>query len=200
MIVAAHRVTGLSMHVVSELGAGVGPLWHVRHQARPTARPRRRAAGAGAERRFVLVDRLPARLVRLRHGITHDVLACWFGVDRSTITRAIGEVRPLPAQRGCTVAPGIRLDPLAEVVEYLGVGGEIGIIYGTEIRVRGPAAGRKDRDKFVSDSARGRKVPTLETSGPDAAWRAVALLHRITRLDPSRTATASSPPSCPPRT
>ncbi|MEK8146547.1 transposase family protein [Streptomyces sp. M10(2022)] len=22
----------------------------------------------------------------LRHGATHDVLACWFGVDRSTIT------------------------------------------------------------------------------------------------------------------
>ncbi|MEJ8667519.1 transposase family protein [Streptomyces sp. MS1.AVA.1] len=27
------------------------------------------------------------------------MLACWFGVDRSTITRAIGEVRPLLAQR-----------------------------------------------------------------------------------------------------
>ncbi|MFE4054549.1 hypothetical protein [Streptomyces sp. YIM B13518] len=23
----------------------------------------------------------------LRHGTAHDVLACWFGVDRSTITR-----------------------------------------------------------------------------------------------------------------
>ncbi|WP_420708924.1 transposase family protein, partial [Streptomyces sp. NRRL S-378] len=27
-----------------------------------------------------------ATLVHLRHGATHDVLACWFGVDRSTIT------------------------------------------------------------------------------------------------------------------
>ncbi|WTX84985.1 transposase family protein [Streptomyces sp. NBC_00645] len=27
------------------------------------------------------------------------MLACWFGVDRSTITRAIGEVRPLLARR-----------------------------------------------------------------------------------------------------
>ncbi|WP_239502001.1 transposase family protein [Streptomyces qinglanensis] len=26
--------------------------------------------------------------------------ACWFGVDRSTITRAIAEVQPLLAQRG----------------------------------------------------------------------------------------------------
>ncbi|WP_406066294.1 transposase family protein [Streptomyces sp. NBC_01077] len=36
----------------------------------------------------------------MRHGTTHDVLACWFSVDRSTITRAIGDVRPLLAQRG----------------------------------------------------------------------------------------------------
>ncbi|MFI1539745.1 transposase family protein [Streptomyces anandii] len=69
-----------------------------------------------ARHRFVFVDRLPATLVSLRHGSTHDVLAFWFGVDRSTITRAIGEVRPLLAQRGCTVAPDVRLRTLAEVV------------------------------------------------------------------------------------
>ncbi|MFJ7787063.1 transposase family protein [Streptomyces albidoflavus] len=33
--------------------------------------------------------------MHLRHGVTHDVLACWFQVDRSTITRAVGEIRPL---------------------------------------------------------------------------------------------------------
>ncbi|MDX2296621.1 MULTISPECIES: helix-turn-helix domain-containing protein [Streptomyces] len=43
----------------------------------------------------MFVDRLLATLVHLRHGVTRDVPACWFGVDRSTITRAIGEVRPL---------------------------------------------------------------------------------------------------------
>ncbi|MEW2581647.1 helix-turn-helix domain-containing protein [Streptomyces syringium] len=48
--------------------------------------------GAGAKHRLVFVDRLLATLVHLRHGATHDVLACWFGVDRSTITRATGEV------------------------------------------------------------------------------------------------------------
>ncbi|MEU9663804.1 transposase family protein [Streptomyces chartreusis] len=36
----------------------------------------------------------------LRHGTTHDVPACWFGMDRSTSTRAIGEVQPLLAQQG----------------------------------------------------------------------------------------------------
>lgn len=44
------------------------------------------------------------------------MLACWFGVSRSTITRAIGEVRPLLAERGCTVEDGIRLHTLADVV------------------------------------------------------------------------------------
>ena len=161
LIVAEYRVTGLSPTVIAELVAEVGPLWHEQHQARLTARPRRRAVGAGAKHRFVFVDRLLATLVSLRHGTTHDVLACWFGVDRSTITRAIGEVRPLLAQRGCTVAPDVRLRTLAEVVEYLGVDGRTGIIDGTEIRVRRPAAGRKDRDKFVSGKTKQNAVKAM---------------------------------------
>lgn len=43
--------------------------------------------------------------------------------DRSTITRAIGEVRPLLAERGCTVSPDVRLRSLAEVVDHLGASG-----------------------------------------------------------------------------
>ncbi|MGW3187969.1 helix-turn-helix domain-containing protein [Streptomyces ardesiacus] len=42
--------------------------------------------------RLVFVHRLLATLVHLRHGAPHDVLARWFGVDRSNITR-IWEVR-----------------------------------------------------------------------------------------------------------
>ncbi|MBB5931856.1 transposase family protein [Streptomyces echinatus] len=53
-------------------------------------------------------------------GATHDELACWFGVDRSTITRAISEVRPLLAERGCSVSPGVRLQTLDPVVDHLG--------------------------------------------------------------------------------
>ncbi|WP_328543934.1 transposase [Streptomyces europaeiscabiei] len=158
---AEYRVTGLSPVVIAELIAEIGPLWHEQHQARLTARPRKRAVGAGAKHQFVFVDRLLATLVSLRHGTTHDVLACWFGVDRSTITRAIGEVRPLLAQRGCTIAPDVRLRTLAEVVEHLGVDGRTGIIDGTEIRVRRPAAGRKDRDKFVSGKTRQNAVKAM---------------------------------------
>ncbi|TVZ84807.1 DDE superfamily endonuclease [Streptomyces sp. BK340] len=160
LIVAEYRVTGLSPTVFAALVAEVAPLWREQHQARLTARPRQRAVGAGARHKFVFIDRLLATLVSLRHGATHDVLACWFGVDRSTVTRAIGEVRPLLAQRGCTVARGIRLRTLAEVIEYLGASGT-GIIDGTEIRVRRPAAGRQDRDKFVSGKTKQNAVKSM---------------------------------------
>ncbi|WP_317453495.1 transposase family protein [Streptomyces sp. CBMA152] len=157
---AEYRVIGLSPIVIAELVAEVGLLWGELHQARFTARPRQWAVGAGAKRKFVFLDRLLATLVSLRHGITHDVLACWFGVDRSTITRAIGEVRPLLAQRGCTVARGIRLRTLAEAIEYVGAGGT-GIIDGTAVRVRRPVAGRKDRDTFVSGKTKQNAVKSM---------------------------------------
>ncbi|WP_221179394.1 transposase family protein [Streptomyces botrytidirepellens] len=64
----------------------------------------------------------------LRHGTTHDVLACWFGADRSTTMRTFGGVRPLPAQRGCTVTSGVRLRTLAEVIEHLGASDQTNII------------------------------------------------------------------------
>ncbi|MET8030864.1 transposase family protein [Streptomyces avermitilis] len=160
-IIRSQRITGLTPEVIAELAAEVGPLWHERHQAGLASRPRRRAVGAGAKHKLVFVDRLLATLVSLRHGATHDVLACWFGVDRSTITRAIGEVRPLLAERGCTVAPGLRLRTLAEVIDHLGADGQTGIIDGTEVRVRRPAAGRKDRDKFISGKNKQNAVKSM---------------------------------------
>ncbi|WP_308354704.1 transposase family protein [Streptomyces sp. NK08203] len=147
--------------MIAELVAEIGPLWHERQQAVLTSRPRRRAVGAGAKYKLVFVDRLLATLVHLRHATTHDVLACWFGVDRSTITRAIGEVRPLLAERGCTVAPDIRLRTLAEVIDHLGASGQTGIIDGTEVRVRRPAVGRKDREKFISGKNKQNAVKSM---------------------------------------
>ncbi|MEU6520520.1 transposase family protein [Streptomyces sp. NPDC046978] len=161
VIISNRRITGLTADVIAELVAEIGQLWHERHQARLSSRQRERAVGAGAKHRLVFVDRLLATLVHLRHGTTHDVLACWFSVDRSTITRAIGEIRPLLAERGCTVSPDVRLRSLAEVVDHLGVTGKVGIIDGTEIRVRRPAAGRKDRDKFVSGKNKQNAVKSM---------------------------------------
>ncbi|WP_256995010.1 transposase [Streptomyces sp. WY228] len=161
MIISNRRITGLAVGVIAELVEEIGPLWRERHQARLTSRPRKRAVGAGAKHRLVFVDRLLATLVHLHHGVTHDVLACWFGVDRSTITRAVGEVRPLLAERGCTVSPDVRLRTLADVVDHLGASGTTGIIDGTEIRVRRPAAGRKDRDKFISGKNKQNAVKSM---------------------------------------
>ncbi|MEF9886926.1 transposase family protein [Streptomyces sp. P9-A4] len=109
----------------------------------------------------MFIDRLLDTLVHLRHAVTHDVLACWFGVDRSTITRAIGEVRPLLAERGCTISRGVRLRTLAEVIDHLGASGQTGIIDDTEIRVRRPAAGREDRDTFISGKNKQNAVKTM---------------------------------------
>src|SRR4051812_23120356 len=166
-IMRSQRITGLEPRVIAELVAEIGPLWHERHQAGLASRPRRRAVGAGAKHKLVFADRLLATLVHLRHGATHDVLACWFGVDRSTITRAIGEVRPLLAMRGCTVASDVRLRTLAEVIDHLGASGQTGIIDGTEIRVRRPAAGRKDREKFISGKNKQNAVKSMVVTDAD---------------------------------
>jgi len=109
----------------------------------------------------VFIDRLLATLVHLRHGVTHDVLGCWFGVSCSTITRAVGEVRPLLAERGGTVADGIRLHTLADVVAHMGVTGQLGLLDATEVRVRRPAAHKAGRQRFVSGKARANTVKAL---------------------------------------
>ncbi|WP_224228349.1 helix-turn-helix domain-containing protein [Streptomyces olivaceus] len=52
----------------------------------------------------MFIDRLLATLVHLRHGTTHDVLACWFGVDCSTITRAVTSSRDVMTRtRGAVI-------------------------------------------------------------------------------------------------
>ncbi|MGJ3558091.1 helix-turn-helix domain-containing protein [Streptomyces sp. INA 01156] len=73
--------------------------------------PRKRAVGAGAKHRLVFVDRLLATLMHLRHGTTHDVPACRIGVDRSTITRAIGKVRPCSPSKAAPSAPASGCGP-----------------------------------------------------------------------------------------
>ena len=160
-LVRERRLTGLPVLVIAELVAEVGPVWQSRNEARLTARPRRRAVGAGARYRLVFADRLLVTLVHLRHGTTHDVLACWFGVHRSTISRAIGEIRPLLAERGCRVEAGVRLRTLADVVAYLGASGRTALMDATEVRVRRLAAGSDGRDRFVSGKNRQNAVKAL---------------------------------------
>ncbi|MEV7680468.1 transposase family protein [Streptomyces sp. NPDC088341] len=69
--------------------------------------------------------------------------------------------------RGCTVAPDVRLGTLAEVIDHLGASGQTGIIDGTEIRVRRPAAGRKDREKFISGKNKQNAVKSMVVTNAD---------------------------------
>jgi hypothetical protein len=66
------------------------------------------------------VDRVIATLVIMRFQLPHAALAVLYDVDRSTLTRAVHEIRPLLEQRGCAVPgrPGVRLQTLADVFAY----------------------------------------------------------------------------------
>ncbi|MFF9490738.1 transposase family protein [Streptomyces sp. NPDC014676] len=147
--------TGVSRAHLSSLTAELARPWVAevegrRHQARGGAR--KRALGAGARHQLVLVDRLVATLIHLRHDLPHPVLALLYEADRSTVTRAVGEVRRLLAQRGFAVAdrPGVRLRTLEDVFAYAQAEGVRLRLDATEVQVRRPAAGRGGRKAFVS--------------------------------------------------
>ncbi|WP_243704984.1 transposase family protein, partial [Micromonospora sp. KC723] len=125
-------------HLAAVLDAPAGLLSD--GPARLAARARSRHIGAGAKHRFGFANRLLATLVHLRHGLTHDVVAAWFGAHRSTITRSVAEVRPLLAERGCQVNDGVRLRTIADVVAYLGHHPKA-LMDATEVRVRRPVEG-----------------------------------------------------------
>ena len=84
--------------------------------------------------------------------LPHQALAVMYGVGRSTVSRAIGEVRPLLAARGFAVPgePGIRLRTLADVFAYAAARGVTIRLDGTEVQVRRPRAGKPGRRAFVS--------------------------------------------------
>ena len=58
---------------------------------------RLRAEGGGPGHQLVFTDRVIATLVILRFQLPHAALAVFYGVDRSTVTRAVHEIRPLLA-------------------------------------------------------------------------------------------------------
>lgn len=59
---------------------------------------RKQQPGAGPKHDLVCTDRVLVTLVHLRTQLPHAALAELYGLERSTITRAIGEIRPLLAE------------------------------------------------------------------------------------------------------
>jgi hypothetical protein len=156
--------TGISRHHLRLVLAEVGPAWVAGREGRLHARrggSRRRAAGTGRRFALTLADRAVITLAHLRTGLSHDALAVAFGVDRSTVTRAIGKVRPLLAGRGLATATRVRLRTLAEVFAHAAAEGVTLRMDATEIRVRRLLTGRGGRKAFCrARPARTRsKVP-----------------------------------------
>jgi hypothetical protein len=156
----SHRIcTGISDRALGKLVAELAPPWLAQRESRlrvRRGRDRLRAEGAGPGRELPFADRVIVTLVILRFQLPHAALAVCYGVHRSTITRAVGEVRPLLAARGFAVSgqPGLRLRTLADVFAYAAAEGVTLRIDGTEVQVRRPAAGRPGRRAFVSGKKR----------------------------------------------
>ena len=100
----------------------------------------------------MFTNRVIVTLVYLRFQLPQAALAELYRVDRSTISRAVGEIRPLLAARGFAVPgePGIRLRTLADVFAYAAARGVNLRIDGTEVQVRRPRASKPGRRAFVS--------------------------------------------------
>jgi DDE superfamily endonuclease/Helix-turn-helix of DDE superfamily endonuclease len=124
---------------------------------------RKRQPGAGPKHDLVFTDRVLVTLVHLRHQLPHAALAELYGLERSTITRAIGEIRPLLAERGFAIPdrPGVRLRTLADVFAYADAENITLRIDGTETQVRRPQANRPGRRAFISGK---KKQNTCKTT------------------------------------
>jgi hypothetical protein len=152
----------------------LAPAWLAQQESRLRERrghDRLRAAGAGPGHELAFTDRVIATLVILRFQLPHAALAVFYQVDRSTVTRAVHEIRPLLAQRGFAVPgkPGLRLKTLADVFAYAASQGVKLRVDGTEVQVRRPRPGRPGRRAFVSGKKKQNTIKATVVS--DGAGR-----------------------------
>jgi hypothetical protein len=168
----SHRIcTGLPRRRLGELITELARPWMAQQESRlreRRGRDRQRAAGAGPGHGLVFTDRVIATLVILRFQLPHAALAVFYGVDRSTITRAVHEIRPLLAQRGFAVPgkSGLRLRTLADVFAYAAAEGVTLRVDGTEVQVRRPRANRPGRRAFVSGKRKQNTKKATVITGP----------------------------------
>lgn len=155
---------GLTATVLADLAVELAPTWQAAREDRllsQRGRPRQRAAGAGRSPTVVFTDALLITLAYLRTGITQQLLGVLFGVDQSTISRAICLLRPLIAARGfATPDRGPRLRELADVLAYAESTGFDLCLDATDITVRRPPAGKAGRRRFVSGAKRRNTIKT----------------------------------------
>jgi Helix-turn-helix of DDE superfamily endonuclease len=111
----------------------------------------------------VFTDRVLVTLTVLRLQIPHAALAVMYGVDRSTVTQAVRQVRPLLAGRGYATPAGPRLHTLADVLAYAACGIRLRLDAARSRSARtpaGPAGGRP----FVSGRKKQNTVKFTKVS------------------------------------
>jgi DDE superfamily endonuclease len=153
---------GISRHHLGRLVAELAGPWQARRESdlrRRRGHDRWRAEGAGRGFELVFTDRVLVTLAVLRLQIPHAALAQMYGVHRSTVTRAVRQVRPLLAGRGYATPHGQRLCTLADVFAYAAACGIKLRIDGSEIQVRRPPPNRPGRRAFVSGK---KKMNTIK--------------------------------------
>jgi hypothetical protein len=169
----SHRIcTGIPRRRLGKLIEELAPAWLAQQESRlrdRRGRDRLRAAGAGPGHDLPFADRVITTLVVLRFQLPHAALAVFYGVHRSTITRAVGQIRPLLAARGFAVPgrPGLRLKTLADVFAYAAAEGVTLRVDGTEVQVRRPRAGRPGRRAFVSGKKKQNTIKSTVISDGD---------------------------------
>lgn len=163
--------TGLQPRRLGKLIIELTGVWMAAEESRLRERrghERQRAPGAGPDHELVFVDRVIVTLVVLRFQLPHAALAELYRVDRSTVTRAIHEIRPLLAARGFAVPgrPDLRLRTLADVFAYAAAENVELRLDGTEVQVRRPRANKPGRRAFVSGKKKqNTKKATVITDG-----------------------------------
>jgi len=163
--------TGLQPRRLGKLVVELAGTWMASEESRLRERrghERLRAPGAGPDHELVFTGRVIVTLVALRFQLPHAALAELYRVDRSTVTRAIREVRPLLAARGFAVPghPGLQLRTLADVFAYASAQGVELRLDGTEVQVRRPRASKPGRRAFVSGKKKmNTKKATVVTDG-----------------------------------
>lgn len=163
--------TGLQPRRLGKLVIELTGVWMAAEEARLRERrghERLRAPGAGPDHELVFVDRVIVTLVAMRFQLPHAALAELYRVDRSTVTRAVHEIRPLLAARGFAVPgrPGLRLRTLADVFAYAAAEGVELRLDGTEVQVRRPRANKPGRRAFISGKKKqNTKKATVITDG-----------------------------------
>ncbi|MFJ1974135.1 transposase family protein [Streptomyces sp. NPDC087903] len=190
--------TGISRAHLGALIAELAGPWTARCESALHERrggQRKQQPGAGPKHDLVFTDRVLVALVHLRTQLPHAALAELYGRERSTITRAVGEIRPLLAERGFAVPgrPGVRLRTLADVFAYAqaeGVKLDDDRVECTR-RHRGPVVGTGRSTNQVTEASRRPDTPDTSSrpwatsrrrTGPAARVRRVERVQRVQRV------------------